>query len=120
MRQIADENSHLSSLQDLATIDRSRAIKDRDDALKEKVKFHFLNPWQKLKQRWQKQGRFHICDSIKDTIWEKGLILIRKSCQLKKFVKIVLHIILFVLLTTQVSRCMYRIELSIAMVATQL
>lgn len=73
------------------------AIKRRDEALQRKVRFHFLNPWQKLKYRWRENG--NICS-------------IKMGLHLKNLIKILLHIILFILLTTQVS-VKTRIELAI-------
>ena len=80
MNKIPDEDKKRDSIQ--------KAVKKRDEALKRKVRYHFLNPLRKLKYRWVENGR--ICS-------------IKMSLHLKNLIKILLHIILFGLFTTQVS-----------------
>ena len=80
-------SSPLSPAPSQTPIDRSiieEAIKERDDDLKKKVRYHFLNPRRKLDQRRKNNG-------------------IRSFLHLKNLIKVVLHIILFALVTTQVS-----------------
>ena len=62
---------------------KSETIQEKDEKMQRKIKFHFLNPWQKIKERK--------IDSIK------------KLIHLKNLVKIILHGILIVFVTVQVS-----------------
>lgn len=80
LQRVQPNNEREDSIQER---NESETIQERDEKMQRETKFHFLNPWQKIKER--------------------KINSIKKLMHLKNLVKIILHGILIVLVTVQVS-----------------